>query len=43
MKRIKRAIGLTLGDMAYDLNLIPVASFCYYSIAGYPKKMKGLR
>jgi hypothetical protein len=40
---IRRAIGLTLGDLAYDRNLFGVASFCYYRIAGYPRRIKAVR
>lgn len=43
MKRIRRAIGLTLGDLAYDRDLMKVASFCYHSLAMYPKLMRGAR
>lgn len=40
MLRIRRAIGLTLGDIAFDLGFTPLAAFAYYKVAMYPKRIK---
>lgn len=40
MLRIRRAVGISLGDVAYDMNVKWFAAFCYYHIAMYPRRMR---